>query len=154
MLNTNQLRQHHPAWQILSATKGPQVIAVLHTLFQDISNGVHLDDATLELAQMLQDQYVNSENSSSEDYILEARREIRQWIKRGLLSERQEQLFATDALESVFRFVQSLDNRIMSSSASRLSIVQREIEHLEANLNSNPVHRANFLKDKIYSLKP
>ncbi len=153
MLNTTQLREHHPAWQILSATKGPQVIAVLHALFKDISDGVHLDDATLELAQMLQDQFVNGENSSSEDYILEARREIRQWIKRGLLSEHQEQLFATDALESVFRFVQSLDNRIMSSSASRLSIVQREIEYLEANLNSNPEHRANFLKDKINELQ-
>ncbi len=49
-----------------------------------------------------------------------ARKEIRHWIKRGLLLERQGRIVATDALESALRFVQGLDLHIMSSSTSHL----------------------------------
>ncbi len=151
--NTHQLRKHHPAWQLLAATKGPQVISVLQELFKHAPDGVEFDDAVLNLAQQLQDLYQNGELEYSADFVLDGRREIRQWIKRGLLLERQGKILATDALESTFRFVQSLDQRIMSSSASRLAIVQREIEHLEASLNSDPEQRANFLKSKIKDLQ-
>jgi len=44
-----------------------------------------------------------------------------------------------------FRFVDGLDNRIMTSTASRLSIVQREIENLEFRLNPNPDARIRLL---------
>ncbi len=148
-----QLRKHHPAWQLLAATKGPLVIAVLQLLFKDSPDGIEFDSAVLELSQMLQQQYENGEIESSNNYQLEARREIRHWIKRGLLLERQGRIVATDALESALRFVQGLDQRIMSSSASRLAIVQREIEHLDANLNANQDQRTEFLKNKIADLE-
>ncbi len=152
--STHQLRKHHPAWQLLAATKGPLVIAVLSDLFKDSPDGIEFDMAVLELAQMLRQQCENGEmECNNSNYHQDARREIRHWIKRGLLLERQGRIVATDALESALRFVQGLDQRIMSSSASRLAIVQREIEHLEANLNGNPVQRAAFLKSKIAELQ-
>ncbi len=152
--STYQLRKHHPAWQLLAATKGPLVISVLHDLFKDTPDGTEFDTAVLELAQMLRQQCENGEmECNNTNYHQEARREIRHWIKRGLLLERQGRIIATDALESALRFVQGLDQRIMSSSASRLAIVQREIEHLEANLNGNPAQRAIFLKNKIAELQ-
>ncbi len=151
--NTIQLRKHHPAWQLLAATKGPLVIAVLQDLFKEYPDGIEFDSAVLDLAQVLRLQREKGEIECSDDYNLEARREIRQWIKRSLLLERQGRIIATDALESAMRFVQGLDQRIMSSSASRLAIVQREIEHLESNLNANPGQRAAFLKNKIAELQ-
>lgn len=152
-MNTTQLRKHHAAWQLLAATKGPLVIAVLQRLFRDEVKGIEFDTAVLDLAQLLHSEQEKGEIDSSGDYQLEARREIRYWIKRGLLQERQGVIVATDALESVFRFVQGLCQRIMTSSASRLAIVQREIEHLEASLNPNPDKRSQFLKNKIAELE-
>jgi len=151
--NTVQLRKHHPAWQLLAATKGPLVIAVLQELFKEYPDGIDFDSAVLDLAQVLRVQREKGEIECSDNYSREARREIRQWIKRNLLLERQGRIIATDALESALRFVQGLDQRIMSSSASRLAIVQREIEHLESNLNASPSQRAAFLKNKIAELQ-
>jgi len=56
-----------------------------------------------------------------------AGRELRLWIRRSLTNERGGRIYATDALHSVIAFVDGLDNRIMTSTASRLSVVQREI---------------------------
>lgn len=151
--NTVQLRKHHPAWQLLAATKGPLVIAVLQELFKEYPDGIDFDSAVLDLAQVLRMQREKGEVECSDNYNLEARREIRQWIKRNLLLERQGRIIATDSLESAMRFVQGLDQRIMSSSASRLAIVQREIEHLESNLNASPSQRTAFLKNKIADLQ-
>ncbi|VAW55799.1 FIG149030: hypothetical protein [hydrothermal vent metagenome] len=151
--NTLQLRKHHPAWQLLAATKGPLMIAVLQSLFKENLESVEFDTVVLDLAQLLRTQQENGEIECSSDYQQEARREIRGWIKRGLLQERQGRVLATDALDSVLRFVQGLDQRIMSSSASRLAVVQREIEHLEASLNPNPEQREAFLKSKIAELE-
>ncbi len=148
-----QLRKHHPAWQLLAATKGPLMIAVLQALFKENSESVEFDTIVLDLAQLLRAQQENGEIECSNDFQQEARREIRGWIKRGLLQERHGSILATDALDSVLRFVRGLDQRIMSSSASRLAIVQREIEHLEASLNPNPEQRATFLKNKIAELE-
>lgn len=175
MLNPQQLRKHHPGWQLLAATKGPVLIGVLQNLFKDAPEGIEFDTAVLDLSQVLKSQRENGEldlddfksrkvsQSGGEldahelganiDYALEARREIRLWIKRGLLLERQGIVIATDALESAIRFVKSLEQRFISSSASRLAIVQREIEHLESNLNPNPSERADFIKQKIAALE-
>jgi len=151
--DTLQLRKHHPAWQLLAATKGPLMVAVLQVLFKENSESVEFDTIVLDLAQLLRVQQENGEIECGNDFQQEARREIRGWIKRGLLQERQGRILATDALDSALRFVQGLDQRIMSSSASRLAIVQREIEHLEASLNPNPDQRAAFLKNKIAELE-
>jgi len=151
-LNSTLLR-NHPAWQLLSATKGPLVINILSRLFQNEIKGIEFDSAVLDLAQLLLSEKEKGNLECSDNVQQEARREIRYWIKRGLLQERQGVILATDALESVFRFVHGLSHRIMSSSASRLAIVQREIEQLELSLNPNPDTRARFLKNKIAELE-
>jgi len=48
--------------------------------------------------------------------------------------EREGRLHATDSLESALSFVDALDYRIMTSTAPRLSVVQCEIESVEAAL--------------------
>lgn len=166
MLDIQQLRRHHPGWQLLAATKGPLLIGVLQNLFKDSPEGIEFDTAVLDLSQVLKSQHENgqidledlkSENNikskAGVDFALESRKEIRLWIKRGLLLERQGIVIATDALESAIRFVKSLEQRFISSSASRLAIVQREVEHLEANLNPDPGKRAEYIKQKIAALE-
>ncbi|RLJ21800.1 DUF3375 domain-containing protein [bacterium endosymbiont of Escarpia laminata] len=147
------LKKHHPAWQLLVAHTGPLVISSLKLLFDENLNGIDLDSAIQELSEVLQLSHEMGEIESGGDYLLEARREIRQWVRRGLVVEREGRLIATDALESTFRFVDGLDNRIMTSTASRLSIVQREIENLESSINPDPESREALIRHKIAALE-
>ncbi|MBN0287468.1 DUF3375 family protein, partial [Pseudomonas aeruginosa] len=84
---------------------------------------------------------------------IQAGRELREWIKRRLVVEREGRIYATDALESAIQFVDSLDSRIMTSTASRLSVVQREIENLETGLNPSPSGRIASLRRRIQDLE-
>lgn len=147
------LRRTHPGWRLLAARSGPFVIAALKTLFDERIDGVDLDSAQQVLAESLQLAHELGEWESDGDYRLDARREIRQWIRQQLVIERDGRLIATDALEAAFRFVDGLGSRIMSSTASRLSVVQREIEHLELRLNPDPDRRAVLLRRQIAALE-
>ncbi len=148
-----QLRAHHPAWQLLTARSGPSIIATLKQLFDEQLQGIDLDQAHQVLAEVLQLAHEAGEIDSEGDYLAEARRELRGCIKRGLLVERDGRVLATDALQAAFRFVDSLDSRIMTSTASRLALVQREIETLESSLNPDPEQRARDLEKRIEALQ-
>ncbi len=147
-------RQQHPAWLLLASTTGPAVLSCLQALFSENRDGIEFESALLELTDVLREQHETGDlELKSDDHTLEAKKELRSWIKKKLIIERDGKILATDALESALRFVESLENRIMTSTASRLSVVQREIESLETNLNPDPKIRAAHLKQKIKSLE-
>jgi hypothetical protein len=143
-------RYQHPAWQLLASRRAPLVLSCLQTLFESSQNGIPFEDALQSLADLLT-QHANQSDFEigAEDRLSLARRELRDWIKRGLVVEREGSLYATDALEAALRFVDALDNRIMTSTASRLSVVQREIEGVEAALNPDAKARAGHLRRQI-----
>lgn len=146
-------RHQHPAWLLLASQRAPLVLSCLQTLFDQGRDGVALEDALRALADMLE-QYAHNTDLAIEnaDFYNQARRELRTWIKRALVVEREGRLYPTDALEEALRFVAALGERIMTSTASRLSTVQREIESLEAKLNPDPKSRAAHLRRKIADL--
>ena len=147
-------KNQHPAWILLATRRAPLVLSCLKTLFEKSHDGIPLEEAIQSLTGILvahvsQEQYdINQENPS-----LQASRELREWIKRRLIVERDGRVFATDALEVAITFVESLDNRFMTSTASRLSTVQREIENLETRLNPNPANRVATLRRRIAELE-
>lgn len=147
-------RRQNPAWLLLASPRAPLVLGCLTSLFDFAEDGIAEADALQALAEMLtayaaQDDYDIDPNNTR----LLAGRELRQWIKRGLVIERGQRLYATDALSSAIQFIDSLDNRIMTSTASRLSVVQREIEGLEVGLNPNPDSRKAAIRRKIQVLE-
>lgn len=147
-------RYQHPAWQLLASRRAPLVLSCLQTLFEQSHDGVALEDALQNLANMLAQHANHPEfDIESDDFAKLARQELRGWIKRELVIEREGRLYATDALEEALRFVEALGGRIMTSSASRLSVVQREIESLEANLNPDPKSRVRHIRRKIEELE-
>lgn len=83
----------------------------------------------------------------------QARRELRDWIRRGLVTEREGRVHETDALKTALRFVAQLDHRIMTSTASRLAVVQREIDNLAAALDPDPASRAGHLERRMQDLE-
>ncbi|WP_246856726.1 DUF3375 domain-containing protein [Brenneria corticis] len=147
-------RYQHPAWLLLASRRAPLVLGCLQTLFDQRHDGVPVEDAIQSLADILAsnanqpDFEINGDN-----YLLLARKELRSWIKKALIVEREGAIFATDALETALNFTANLQNRLMTSTASRLMIVQREIENLETHLNPDPEKRAALLKKQIIRLE-
>lgn len=147
-------RAQNPAWILLASRRAPLVIACLQSLFDDAHDGVLMDDALHALAAML------APHANDEQYEIDpsrlpqlAGRELRQWISRSLVIERGGRLYATDALQAAINFVEGLDNRIMTTTASRLSVVQREIAHLQSGLNPDAGQRIASLERRINDLQ-
>lgn len=149
-----QARQQHPAWLLLASRRAPLMLSCLEALFEHQREGVGFDDAVQALADMLA-AHANQPDYEIDpaDVAAQARKELREWIRRALITERESKIFETDALKTALRFLEQLDNRWMTSTASRLAIVQREIDHLAAALDPNPEHRAAHLQRHIEELQ-
>ena len=148
-------RRSHPAWLLLASRNGPLTLSCLKSLFEKNSGGVAQEDAIELLAESFAT-YANDsefETGDDENHSGAARRELRQWLKRGLIVEREGQLMATDALQRSLSILDSLEERAMTSTASRLATVQREIENLDARLSRSQTGRAQSLREKIAALE-
>jgi len=147
------LRRNHPAWLLLAARNGPLILASLKSLTEAHPDGIDFDEAVERLAASLDDFANDAEFDFGDDHSLDARRELRQWIKRGLMVEREGKLLATDALQRCFLFLDSLEDQSMTSTASRLATVQRAIEELDAQLSHSQSGREEALKNRIAELE-
>lgn len=147
------LRRNHPAWVLLASRNGPLILASLRTLFDAYAGGVEFEVAVEHLSLVFGDYANDAEFELGDDHPLTARRELRQWLKRGLVVERNGQLLATDALQRAMHFLDSLDDQTMTSTASRLATVQRAIETLEAQLSPSQTGRAELLRARIEALQ-
>ena len=143
----------NPGWRLLASRRAPLVIGCLQALFAQSQDGVDMEAAQQALTELLSE-YANDETFGIGDaYATEARKELREWIRRRLVIEREGRLYATDALEKALDFVTGLEGRMMTSTASRLSVVQREIENLDVNLNPDARLRGEHLRRKLRDLE-
>ncbi len=149
-----QARQQHPAWVLLASRRAPLMLSCLEALFEYQREGVGFEEAVQALADMLA-AHANQPDYEIDihDVTTQARKELREWIRRALITEREGKIFETDALKTALRFLEQLDSRWMTSTASRLAVVQREIDHLAAALDPNPQHRAEYLQRHIQELQ-
>jgi len=143
------LRRNHAAWLLLASRNGSLILACLKPLIERHPGGIDFEDAVAQLAEVFADHVNDSEFELGDDHALTARRELRQWVKRGLIVERNDQILATDALQRALLFLDSLEVQTMTSTASRLATVQRAIEDLEAQLNPSLTERERSLQAKI-----
>lgn len=147
------LRRNHPAWLLLASHRGPLVLASLKTLMDAYPGGIDFDEAAVQLSESFADYSNDAEFDFECDHLLAARKELRQWLKRGLIVERNGQLLATDALQRSLFFLDSLEDSAMTSTASRLATVQRAIEDLEAQLSHSQIARVDALTARISALE-
>jgi hypothetical protein len=147
-------RRSNPAWLLLASRRAPLVLACLKPLFESERQEIPLDDAREKLSRLLAEHANNPEFEITDaDFAALARRELRDWIRRGILVERGGDILATDSLQTVFRFLDNLENRVMTSTASRLATVQQKIESIEAELNPDKQSRIRHLESKIADLQ-
>jgi hypothetical protein len=129
------------------------MLASLKALLEAHPNGIEFEDAVEQLSTVFADNANDSDYELDDDHPLAARRELRLWLKRGLIVERNGQVLATDALQRSLHFLDVIQDNTMTSTASRLATVQRAIENLEAQLNRSQSEREEFLTAKIDALK-
>lgn len=147
-------RQQHPAWLLLASRRAPLMLSCLEALFEHQRDGVPFDAAVQALADVLAAHANDPEfDIHLDDVATQARHELREWIRRALVTEREGRVFETDALKTAMRFVAQLDHRMMTSTASRLAVVQREIDNLAAALNPDPQSRATHLERRMAELQ-
>jgi hypothetical protein len=147
-------RHQHPAWQLLASHRAPLVLSCLEHLLSGAKEGVRFEDALQSLAGLLSEHANETEfEIEHADFLAQSRKELRSWIKRDLIHEREGYIYATDALESALRFINGLNNRILTSTGSRLSLVQGGIETLEERLNPDPKYRTLTVQRKIEDLQ-
>ena len=148
------LRHQHPGWRLLVSPRAPLLLSCLKPLFEENREGILYEDAQQLLARAFESFAGDDELEINADNILQdARRELRKWIRSKLVVERDGKLLPTDALQKAFYFADSLTDQIMTSTSSRLSLVQREIESLESRLNPSKESRIRSLSAKIEELK-
>ena len=148
-----KLRRNHPAWLLVASRNGPLILASLKSLIDAHPGGIEFEDAVEHLAALFADNANDAGFELGDDHAIAARRELRQWLKRGLIVERDGHLLATDALQRSFHFLDSLEDQPMTSTASRLATVQRAIENLEAQLSRSQSGRERSLKCRIKALE-
>lgn len=150
-----EARRSNSAWQLLAARNAPIILGCLQALFKESQDGIEFETALQALAELLEEYAYTDELGISRDqgFGSQARKELRNWIRRRLIIEREGRIYATDALESAIIFIDSLDQRLMTSTASRLAVVEREIENLEVRLNPDPKVRSQHLRQKIAELE-
>lgn len=148
-----KLRRNHAAWLLLASRNGPLILSSLKSLIDAHPGGIDFEDAVEHLASLFADNANDAEFEVGDDHAVAARRELRQWLKRGLIVERDGQLLATDALQRSFHFLESLEDQPMTSTASRLATVQRAIEDLQARLSHSQSGREESLKRRIAALE-
>ena len=147
-------RRENAAWILLASPIAPSIISGLQEIFSEAGHdGIDIDKGIVILAKALQEHDANELIDVPEhDFNRLARHELKAWTKRGLISDRGGKLFATDSLQKVLRFVDSLDSKIMTSTASRLATVQQAITSLDTQLNPNPEARISSLERRIKDL--
>jgi len=129
------------------------MLASLKTLLEAHPNGIEFEDAVEQLATVFADNAHDGDYELDDDHPLAARRELRLWLKRGLIVERNGQVLATDALQRSLQFLDLIQDNTMTSTASRLATVQRAIENLEVQLNRSQSEREESLTARIDALK-
>lgn len=100
-----RLRRNHPAWLLLASRNGSLILATLKPLIDAHPGGIEFEAAVAHLTEAFADHVNNTEFELGDDHALTARRELRQWVKRGLIVERNGQLPATDALQRALLFL-------------------------------------------------
>lgn len=146
----HNLRYQHPAWLLLASPIAPYVLTCLQRLFEPGTEN-RIEDMEQALSEMLET--YASDDELEADSRQQARREIQSWIRRRLVTERGGVLFATDELQLVMRFVEGLQDRIMTSTASRLATVQRQIADLAMQLSPDAAAREQRLIEQIAALE-
>lgn len=136
------------AWRLLRADNAPFILAFIATAFET-DNEISYGQARILLDNALDEARLDGSWQTESN----AMTYLNDWIKKGWLREMDNRLTVTDATDRVLRFCQSFDERIISTSASHLRIVQESVRDLAVMMSENTAERIAILEKQKAQLE-
>lgn len=119
------LLDSNKTWKLLRADNAPFILSFLKNIFKD-EREVAFDDVRANLKEFLEEyrfqEKIVSDRSAS-DY-------LREWIDKGWLNEMDNNVIMTDASQKALNFCEVMKDKLVSTSATHLQILQNEIQQL------------------------
>lgn len=145
----SSLLEINNTWKLLRAKSAPFVISFLKNIFSK-EREVPYEYARANLKEFL-DELVNKlppedKKQSAKDY-------LREWMDRGWIRELDNKLFMTDAAQKAIEFCDRLENKVVSTSATHLEILQQEVQKLYIQVVENKTLSLRELNSKIKELQ-
>ena len=136
------LFQEANAWKLLRADHAWWILAFLQDLFSEKTT-VEYTVAQAALSELLPELRERGELSDSG---ATARTYLRNWINNGWLRESEQMLTRTDAAMVAIHFLNGIERRESTASASHLSVAQTMARDLAIALSRDVRERAGLLK--------
>lgn len=125
-----QYKRHHKessAWQLLKTKNAPYILAFMSNVFANER------DVDFDKAKLLLDSFIEQGREYGDwDSQKTASQYLNEWTKEGWLREMDNRLTLTNASDSVLRFCRQFDERIATTTASHLRIVQKRSASLRS----------------------
>lgn len=145
----NSLLEVNNTWKLLRAKSAPFVISFLKNIFAK-EREVPYEYARANLKEFL-DELVNK--LSPEERKQSAKDYLRDWMDRGWIRELDNKIFMTDAAQKAIEFCDRLENKVVSTSATHLEILQQEVQKLYVQISENKRLRIKELNAQIKELQ-
>lgn len=139
------LREANPAWGVLARDTGSLTLAFLADLFGDRPD-VPIETARTQLVPVL-------EQNGHQDPVVSARLMINGWVDDGFLLEQDQKLTMTSATQMALQFVDNLNGREMTATASHLETVSEEMRRLLVTLSPDLIERERLIDEQIAALE-
>lgn len=136
------------AWRLLRADNAPFILAFIATAFENDSE-ISYVQAKILLDSFLDEARLNGTWQTESN----AATYLNEWINKGWLREMDNRITVTDATDRVLRFCQSFDERMISTSASHLRIVQESVRDLAVMMSENTAERLAILEKQKAQLQ-
>lgn len=145
--NTYSKLREQPAWELLAATSGPIVIAVLQTHLggedRTLPSSIFHERIERDLEEM---------RGQGKNFPRSAQSYISDWLRHGYLERRfpegsQEETYSISApAMTAIRFASGLAEPRTAATESRLAVVIQQLSLLAQESNSDPRHRITALQ--------
>jgi len=123
------LWKDNPALMAISTPNSPLVLDCLKTLFNNPNSHVSLENAARNLSNLYK-LHINESSFVIEDTnTVTARRELSNWIRWGLLDEREGCLYQTNDLLTIFAFLDELNLQSTSTQLKNDVAITTEQHH-------------------------
>jgi len=137
-----RLHSEQSAWRLLRADSAPIILAFIDSLFVDVQEVLFARAKAALEAELptWNEAYGMQDNANSH---------LRNWIHAGWIREHDDQLTRTDAFHQALRFVEGLESRDTTTSATHLRRVQDAVRDLAVALNPSAEDRLLVLRAQL-----
>ena len=137
-----RLHSEQSAWRLLRADSAPIILAFIDSLFVEVQEVLFARAKAALEAELptWKEAYGMQDNANSH---------LRNWIHAGWIREHDDQLTRTDAFHQALRFVEGLESRGTTTSATHLRRVQDAVRDLAVALNPSAEDRLAVLRAQM-----